>query len=193
MSALRDEKGRFIKGHTKPPEMLKKVLEGSPFPKGHTPWNKGIPWDEEMKQRISKTNKAKGIEPKIKYKARGEENWAWKGGVYRVERHTAMGRIEYIDWRKGVYERDKHTCQKTGDNTGGNLRAHHIYNYHIHPELRINLHNGICLCDKAHREFHKLYGNKDNNLTQIEEFLGRQLPEEQRNFLLAYGNLNLVS
>jgi 5-methylcytosine-specific restriction endonuclease McrA len=30
-----------------------------------------------------------------------------------------------IDWRNEVYKRDNYTCQKCGDNTGGNLEAHH--------------------------------------------------------------------
>jgi len=44
------------------------------------PWNKGKPWSDEMKQRISETNKRKGIEPKIKYKGKGKDGSHWKGG-----------------------------------------------------------------------------------------------------------------
>ena len=35
--------------------------------------------------------------------------------------------------------------------------------------------NGITLNDKAHKEFHKKYGNKNNTKEQLEEFLCRSL------------------
>ena len=31
--------------------------------------------------------------------------------------------------------------------------------------------NGITLCEKCHKEFHKTYGYKNNNIKQLKEFL----------------------
>ena len=53
---------------------------------------------------------------------------------------------------------------------GGKLNAHHIKNYSSNEELRLVLSNGITLCEKHHKEFHKIYGKKNNNLFQLEEF-----------------------
>jgi len=39
--------------------------------------------------------------------------------------------------------------------------------------------NGITLSEKAHREFHKKYGIKNNTNEQLEEFLARLLKEGQ--------------
>lgn len=78
--------------------------------------------------------------------------------------------IEYRLWREAVFARDNWTCQKYGIR-GGTLHPHHILNFSSNPELRFAIDNGVTLSEKAHREFHKKYGNKDNTKEQIEEFL----------------------
>lgn len=62
---------------------------------------------------------------------------------------------EYWNFRKKVYERDNYTCQCCGDNKGGNLNAHHIENYSDNEKKRTDINNGITLCDKCHKKFHK--------------------------------------
>lgn len=76
----------------------------------------------------------------------------------------------YIEWREAVYKRDDWTCQKCGEK-GGKLHSHHIVNFHKAPELRHSVDNGITLCVKHHRLFHKIYGNKNNTVEQIVEFM----------------------
>lgn len=79
--------------------------------------------------------------------------------------------IEYYEWRKKVYERDNFTCQCCGDNEGGNLVAHHIFNYSEHNDLKTDVNNGITLCKKCHKIFHDTYGYRNNNQQQIYEFI----------------------
>jgi len=85
----------------------------------------------------------------------------------RIERRKIKG---YPEWIQNVYERDKYTCQCCGDNTGGNLNAHHKDGYHWCEERRLDVSNGITLCDECHKEFHKIYGYKDNTEKQYEEY-----------------------
>ncbi|QDY32663.1 HNH endonuclease [Clostridium sporogenes] len=77
----------------------------------------------------------------------------------------------YEEWRNNVFKKDDYTCQCCGDNKGGNLNAHHIFNYMEHKELRTNIENGITLCDNCHKAFHDIYGYKGNNKMQLKIFL----------------------
>ena len=77
---------------------------------------------------------------------------------------------EYKLWRKSVFERDNFTCQKYNI-SGGELNVHHINNFADFSELRLVIDNGITLSEKAHREFHKIYGVKNNTKEQLLDFL----------------------
>ena len=80
---------------------------------------------------------------------RGENNPNWKGGTYGTERHTLMGRVEYVNWRQAVFTRDDYTCQLCGER-GGKLNADHIKPYSLYPHLRLDLDNGQTLCVLCH-------------------------------------------
>ena len=82
----------------------------------------------------------------------------WKGGISKQNEKMRKG-IEFRLWREAVFARDNFTCQKYGIK-GGELHPHHIQNFAQYPELRFAIDNGITLSEKAHKEFHKKYGNK---------------------------------
>ena len=42
-------------------------------------WNKGISWSEDVKTKISETNKRKGIKPTVHFSAKDENHPLWKG------------------------------------------------------------------------------------------------------------------
>lgn len=107
----------------------------------------------------------------------GENSPNWNGGI-SSERDKIKVTEEYQEWRKNVYKRDNYTCQCCGDNTGHNLNAHHIENFSDFPELRFDIDNGITLCDSCHNpnkygSFHNIYGTKNNNKDQLEEYFRR--------------------
>lgn len=102
-----------------------------------------------------------------------ENSPVWKGGVEnsRVERAT----YEYNQWRRSVFEKDLYTCVKCGAKSApGNsveLNAHHILNWNDNEEYRYDVDNGITLCQCCHNEFHRIYGKRNNNRQQLDEFL----------------------
>lgn len=59
---------------------------------------------------------------------------------------------EYELWRQEVYKRANYLCEKC--NTKGILYAHHIKDAAKHPELRLDINNGKCLCLTCHRKIH---------------------------------------
>lgn len=99
----------------------------------------------------------------------GANNHRWKGGITPVNNKIRTS-LEYRYWRKSIFIRDSFTCQKYGTR-GGRLVAHHINNFSDFPELRFAIDNGITLSEKAHIEFHKIYGTKNNTEEQLIEFL----------------------
>lgn len=86
------------------------------------------------------------------------------------ERITRRHYQEYRDWRGKVFERDNYTCQCCGRKRRY-LNAHHIYNYADHKSLRIDGSNGITLCKDCHCDFHRIYGRRNTNKAQLDEFL----------------------
>jgi hypothetical protein len=102
-------------------------------------------------------------------KRTGDKSPFWKGGV-TPEHKRIRKSIEYKLWQDSVFARDGYTCQKYLI-VGGRLVAHHILNFSSHPELRVSIDNGVTLSEKAHKEFHKKYGFKNNTREQIIEFI----------------------
>lgn len=104
----------------------------------------------------------------IGYNPKGEEHWNWQGGITE-ERNSVMSQNKYKDWRISVFERDDYTCQKC-HSVGRSLHAHHVYNYADYPDLRLDVQNGITLCEECHREFHRINGLTTNR-EQLEKYL----------------------
>jgi len=142
--------------------------------KGQVPWNKGLKnWmpEESLKRRIEKIKGKVPYNKGIKSNICKEKHWNWKGGINPTN-DTIRKSLEYKLWNDAVFARDGYICQKTGTK-GGKLHSHHILNFSSHPELRFAINNGITLSEKSHKEFHKIYGNKNNTREQLLEFLGK--------------------
>lgn len=105
-------------------------------------------------------------------KSNKENHWNWHGGINDVN-DTIRKSWEYKQWRQEVYKRDNFTCRRCGDSKIA-LNAHHILNFSNHEELRFDISNGITLCEDCHREFHNAYGNRNNTMEQLDEFLATE-------------------
>jgi hypothetical protein len=161
-------------------ETRKKISIAS---KGKITWNKGKktgPRPEETKRKISKAQfgiprKKHSIKTRMNMSKlhRGSECNFWKGGITPINKIIRTS-IEFRIWRESVFTLQNFTCQKYGIR-GGDLEAHHIQNFSQFPELRFAIDNGITFSKKVHQEFHKIYGNRNNTLQQVEEFIGRKI------------------
>lgn len=103
------------------------------------------------------------------YGVRGENHHKWNPSLTDKERHDKRDTVENYHFRNSVFERDNYTCIVCGNK--GLLNAHHITNYYLDIDNRYNIDNGITMCEKCHKAFHKKYGNKNNNKMQLEEFI----------------------
>lgn len=190
------------------PETRLKISESN---KGRVAWNKGkhvylseeakMSKREKMKEiltgrkqsperrlinSISQLGKKLSIETKFKISnaTKGEKSHRWKGGITKIN-HSIRDGIESRLWKKAVFIRDNWTCKKCKLRNGSGkrtyLQSHHIKNFSKYPELRFTINNGITLCKKCHREFHKKYGLRNNTIKQIKEFLkeARKLIKEK--------------
>jgi len=79
----------------------------------------------------------------------GPEAPNWKGGV-TSEDEKARRSQEYFDWRRRVFERDDWTCRYC-QSRGGKLHAHHILSFAQEPDFRLDLVNGLTLCEECHK------------------------------------------
>ncbi|KKM03810.1 hypothetical protein LCGC14_1770690 [marine sediment metagenome] len=125
---MRDNQGRFIKGH--------KGIGG--FGKGsrHTP---------EAKEKVRQSLLGKV----------GEQARNWQGGktdIQIIVRYSTRMKA----WRDKVFERDNYICQRCGAKCGNGktikLHAHHIKSFAQYPELRFDIDNGLTLCHPCHRK-----------------------------------------
>lgn len=96
-------------------------------------------------------------------------------GFVTTEQHMERNNTYYKEWRTKVFERDNYTCQCCGKH-GGNLNAHHLYNFAQYPELKYDVDNGVTICPKCHLvnypdSFHSLYGEKNNTPEQFYEYV----------------------
>lgn len=61
---------------------------------------------------------------------------------------------EYKKWRDAVIAKNGKVCAKCGT-TEGQLNAHHIKNIHDYPNLRLEVSNGVVLCNTCHAQAHQ--------------------------------------
>lgn len=101
----------------------------------------------------------------------GENNPNWNPDLTDEEREHKRLMDGYSDWRNCVFNRDNYTCQCCGSNKSGTLIAHHLNSYHWAKEERIDVNNGITLCEECHKKFHESFGYKNNTKEQFDNFI----------------------
>ena len=96
-------------------------------------------------------------------------NKIWKSKL--TENQKARTNKKYTQWRNKVLEKDEYKCQKCNKycESTSELETHHIYSFSEHPHRRYDIQNGITLCKKHHRKFHRIY--KHHGRYELNEFL----------------------
>jgi hypothetical protein len=103
----------------------------------------------------------------------GENNYNWKGG-YDNESIAFRKTFEFKKWKQDVHKRDNFTCQCCSKHQNelprSSLVAHHLDGYNWAIDKRVDIDNGITLCNICHDVFHDKYGRDNNTKSQFEEF-----------------------
>ena len=131
--------------------------------------------------KINLSNFLRGVRCEKCYREnnKGKNHPNWNPNKTDEERQDDRKYLEYKEWRNNVFKRDNYTCQCCGDNKGGNLNAHHKDAYSWCKERRLDVSNGVTLCDNCHSlddySFHKMYGFKNNTEIQFNEWIEYKL------------------
>lgn len=133
----------------------------------------------ETREKIGNVHRGKilSIETRAKISASkvgkygGENSPTWNPNLTDEQRHETRCYPEYRNWYLAIFGRAQFTCQLCGDDTGGNLNAHHYEAYKSNQGKRLSEENGITLCRECHWKFHRQYGFGKNTKEQFNEFM----------------------
>lgn len=160
---------KFKKGNTpwlKLHPELAKPNSGS-FKKGQKKLSNAYSFSKGNKINLGRPSWNKGKKcPQLS----GKNNGGWIDGRKPIN-NIIRGSLEYKLWQDSVFNLGFNCCKKCGERRVSLLVAHHILNFAQYPELRFALDNGVTFCRPCHKEFHKKYGKKNNNLEQVKEFI----------------------
>ena len=99
----------------------------------------------------------------------GELNPNYNPNLTQEDREDRRCQQGYTEWERQVKEQANFTCDCC-EQRGGKLCSHHLDGYNWCKERRIDIVNGVCLCESCHKEFHKIYGYGNNTEAQYIEF-----------------------
>jgi len=102
----------------------------------------------------------------------GNKNHNWKGGITNPRKNK-----ECKSWMRAVKKLNKF-CVVCGSDK--NIEAHHIEGFDINKSKRYDVKNGVTLCKKHHKEFHKQYGYGKNTKKQFEEFITEKIESVEK-------------
>jgi hypothetical protein len=139
----------------------------------HTPMRYKCPNHPDKETRVSLKQLNKGTRCRYCYldNNKGEKHPRYNPDLSDEYREYKRADIGYNDWRRKVFERDSYACTSCGDSKGGNLVAHHKDGYGWCKERRTDVNNGVTLCEDCHKQFHSLYGFRNNTESQYREWL----------------------
>lgn len=89
------------------------------------------------------------------HRRKGKDNPIYKQEISDKERSSGyLGRMSFEarEWKIKVKAAFGNRCFLCG--SPKNVHIHHVESYKLHPELRYNVQNGVCLCKEHHTQYH---------------------------------------
>ena len=118
----------------------------------------------------------------------GENSPNWNHELTKENRknyHDRSYTPGYFLWRKAVYDRDDYTCQFCNIRSKG-LEAHHIDAWATHKSERLNVDNGVTLCETCHtacHAYHILSGYRSANYKSFYQWMVKYSVIKPENWL----------
>ena len=136
--------------------------------------------DEEYSKKIkhvlkenNEINKEKWKDEEYRKTHTGEKHFNYNSNLTEEDRQDRRCQEGYKEWSYKVKEGANFTCDCC-DRRGGKLHSHHLDSYNWCKERRLDVENGVCLCESCHKEFHKFYGKGNNTKQQYIEFKNKE-------------------
>lgn len=99
----------------------------------------------------------------------GPANPRWNPNRDFARRERSRNAVEVRKFRSAVFDRDGKFCMCCGSQE--RVVVHHLLSYKKFPELRFDPNNGIPVCHKHHKDFHRLYGIRNFSKEDFLDFL----------------------
>lgn len=115
-------------------------------------------------------------------KKRGEDHYKWNPSLTDEDRKHNSSRLTqlgYKKWRGSVLSKCNNKCIICGEKKTklNKLVPHHLNSWNTHVDQRLDVNNGVAVCEHHHKEFHSIYGFGNNTKEQFEEYMNNKMIE----------------
>lgn len=97
--------------------------------------------------------------------------------LLQAKQSRQKDRAREKEWAVAVYRRDGFSCVACF-RKGCEITAHHLDSRSAFPDREFDVDNGVTVCRRCHKAFHRLYGYGGNTAAQFIEFV-RMLREDE--------------
>jgi|GEM_PF-4744688 len=127
---------------------------------------------EEARDKLRNIMNTSEYKRKMHVANSGKNNGMYDPALTEEHRVDTRGLFGYKKWAKDVKGKYNYTCQKCGKKgTGRTIHAHHINDYFEYEDGRLDVENGITLCNSCHNVFHNKYKGIPATQELLREFL----------------------
>lgn len=85
-------------------------------------------------------------------------------------------------WSRSIKEKFNGKCVICNKSKSKTIKivSHHLDGWNLDVSKRVDIENGVCLCENCHKEFHSIYGYGLNTKQQFEEFYSMKIPRKAK-------------